>query len=447
MVLSLILMTFSMMVLLFGFNAAQLNHQTTKLQYTADNTAQSLANMVARDMNFKAYTNRASVANQVAVAQLVGLSAWFNMADVFADNACDALCSIPYVGQVVNAIARAVEYINQGAQPFFEGLVYVENAMLYALSFAQQAVHYAGVVSGPISAREVVTANDPDARLDTAQNIFLGRDVADIWFNFQKRFSRSDIRDGTQYNDYIAVVGKSRDNFTKGMNYRLDRPWTWTLFPLRLTTQKAGGSDLVSNGRNKAESWTSAHTLSFWFQHYNCHGFRCRWRGGEVPLGWGGTRSDDRANMNRINNRQYWGQSRRKNPRATRLAARYQETRGGYDGVQPFFALDRDGDSKSQTRNITVVVSKPRNKVKTTPRLQVGHDNTDPAINEEMLADRMTALASANAYYSRPRDLTAWLRRDRRHEYGNFYNPFWQARLAEPSNRVKSEVLALTKVL
>lgn len=60
MVLSLILLGFTVMAMLFGFNASQLNHEGTRLQNTADNTVYSLANIVARDMNFKAYTNRAA---------------------------------------------------------------------------------------------------------------------------------------------------------------------------------------------------------------------------------------------------------------------------------------------------------------------------------------------------------------------------------------------------
>src|SRR5690606_2686661 len=52
-----------------------------KLQNTADAAAYSAAVAEARDYNFSAYTNRAMVANQVAVAQFVGMTSWFrNMA-------------------------------------------------------------------------------------------------------------------------------------------------------------------------------------------------------------------------------------------------------------------------------------------------------------------------------------------------------------------------------
>jgi Flp pilus assembly protein TadG len=47
MALTLILMSFSLMVVVFSFNASQLNLHSTKLQNTADNTAYSVATIAA----------------------------------------------------------------------------------------------------------------------------------------------------------------------------------------------------------------------------------------------------------------------------------------------------------------------------------------------------------------------------------------------------------------
>ena len=66
-------------ILLF-FNISQQNLTKTRLQNTADASIYSGAQLLARDLNFKAYTNRAMVANHVAVAQYVGLSSWGNFA-------------------------------------------------------------------------------------------------------------------------------------------------------------------------------------------------------------------------------------------------------------------------------------------------------------------------------------------------------------------------------
>lgn len=62
--------------LFFLFNTGQLIQDKTKLVNTADAVAYSAGVMQARAMNFSAYTNRALVANEVAIAQMVSLSSW-----------------------------------------------------------------------------------------------------------------------------------------------------------------------------------------------------------------------------------------------------------------------------------------------------------------------------------------------------------------------------------
>ncbi|WP_326515487.1 Tad domain-containing protein [Shewanella sp. D64] len=456
MVLSLILMSFSLMVVIFSFNVSQLNLNSSKLQNTADNTAYSIATIAARDFNFKAYTNRASVANQVAVAQMVGLSSWFNMTDKFAKNACDFLCWVPYLGQVLSGIESAVGAINSVAQPVFEALIYAEDIILQALSASQQIVHYAGLVSTVITAGDIVKANDPRAKLDLLQNPQMLGDIKNLWIDFQKRHSRSNQkpnqRGTNQFQDFLTVSLDSRDSFSKSRSYKLGFPWSLSLFPLRWKTHKTGGSELISNGNYQAETWTSMDTISFHLSKFRCSWSGCRWRSyRETPLGWGATRSDDRANIRRVGNNNSWGSSRDTNNSASRYAAYDQETRGDYNGVQPFYGLSNAAQSKNTTENIAVVVSKSQNNIRTSSTVDVGKDNTNPAINEEMLGDRLTALATAQVYYSRPYDLmissAAWRRSDSRHEYGNLYNPFWQTRLSDSTNSERNIVLALTRFL
>ncbi|MGG2041243.1 hypothetical protein [Burkholderia gladioli] len=52
-----------------------------QLQNTADASAYAAALLQARDYNFSAYTNRAMIANQAAVAQMVGLKSFVDMLD------------------------------------------------------------------------------------------------------------------------------------------------------------------------------------------------------------------------------------------------------------------------------------------------------------------------------------------------------------------------------
>jgi Putative Flp pilus-assembly TadE/G-like len=62
--------------MLFLFNVGQLVREKTHLVTAADAAAYSAGVMNARALNFMAYTNRALVANEVTVAQMVSLSSW-----------------------------------------------------------------------------------------------------------------------------------------------------------------------------------------------------------------------------------------------------------------------------------------------------------------------------------------------------------------------------------
>lgn len=68
-----------------------------------------------------------------------------------------------------------------------------------------------------------------------------------------------------------------------------------------------------------------------------------------------------------------------------------------------------------------------------------------------MPGDRLVALSSAQASFERPEDqpLSAsntpwavnWGRHDELHEYGNLYNPFWEARLVKTNDVILSAAI------
>lgn len=454
MVLSLVLMSFVMMTVLFSYNASQLNLKSTKLQQTADNTAYSLATIAARDMNFKAYTNRAAIANQIAVAQMVGLSSWFEMTDTFGKNACRMLCWVPYVGPAIRVIQRIVAGMNQVAQPTMSAMVIAEDWILETLAGSQWVMHYAGVISAAVSSRDLVAANDSRARLDWVQNPLLAADLHNTWLRAQKRESRARWgRNSRSYQDFIGVITDSKDPFTENRTYRLGGIWSVNLGLVKWKTYKAGGSDLIEGrkfGRRQAESWTGVDTISMHYSYFRCSWRGCGWKRRELTAGWGGTRSDSRVDLRRQNDRSLWGRSGSTNRSATWLAKRYQKTRGRYRGVRPFYGLSDKTARQGHTGNIAVVVSKPQSAVRTSSVVTAGNTRANPATTEQMSGDRMTALSAAQVYYSRPRDLMTtlgWRRPDSKHEFGNLYNPYWQPRLSDTTNTERSTVYLLTEML
>ncbi|WP_341503837.1 Tad domain-containing protein [Gallaecimonas sp. GXIMD4217] len=444
MVLSLVFMVLVAMAALFAFNAAQLSNNSTRLQNTADNTAFSVAAIAARDLNFKAYTNRAMVANQVAVAQMVGLSSWFRMIKEYAETVDTLTRWIPYVGPVISAIANVIDGINTVAQRVLPVLVGFESVVLKALSGAQSVMHYAGFGAALTTAGKIVKQNDPNAQLDLMQNPMLGMAAKELWLDFQGSYDRYNAK--APYHDKLDVIADSRDPFTSKRSYRVGF-MELNLGLFKFKTYKAGGSNLRTNG-DDMETWTAMDTISTHFAKWRCKWSGCGWKRWEVPWGYASTKGNDEVDIRRLRDRQWWGRSRGTNPKASNWAdsSPYEIDMRAYTGVESsYLRSGRQGLSAIDT--FKVVVSKPQANVRTSKQVQLGRGRLDIAEGENMLASRMSALAAAEAYYSRPSDLSAWVRRDGKGEYGNLYNPFWQPRLADTTSRERAIAYANTRAL
>jgi len=117
--------------LVFLYKAGMLTSEKMELQNAADGVAYSVAILEARDLNFMAYTNRAMVANEVAIGQAVGLASWprhWESIGYYENGVCgtalepggfalekggqaikDGLGSIPYVGVIFKAIGTVLK--------------------------------------------------------------------------------------------------------------------------------------------------------------------------------------------------------------------------------------------------------------------------------------------------------------------------------------------------
>ncbi len=87
------------------FNTSQLTRDKMKVQNAADAVAYSSAVLEARHLNFTAYTNRAMIANEVAIAQTIGLATWmYKWAGTFRTFGALTqrfILPIPIAGQII----------------------------------------------------------------------------------------------------------------------------------------------------------------------------------------------------------------------------------------------------------------------------------------------------------------------------------------------------------
>lgn len=107
----------------FLYQAGRVTSNKMQLQNAADAASYGVSVLEARSLNFAAYTNRAMVANEVAVGQLVGLLSWadeLTTAEVYGDAydatleaAAAATLLIPGVGEAIEAVIQVISVIMQ----------------------------------------------------------------------------------------------------------------------------------------------------------------------------------------------------------------------------------------------------------------------------------------------------------------------------------------------
>ncbi|TCS37550.1 putative Flp pilus-assembly TadE/G-like protein [Paucimonas lemoignei] len=258
-VFSLVTVVIILLVMVSMYTMGQQSINKMRLQNAADAAAYSAVQAEARDYNFSAYTNRAVIANQVAVAQVVGLTSWakgyaatYNgpsswvpqvlsglggpLAKIFWDTPVKAY------KPASKAFGKAMETAGPIAVKLLDVLIDVLNAaqMVYhygtALTVAQTIglspaavidklpgvdVDSLGVVKDLLSFNEaynVIKLNDKDADLSTpgmaAAIVHLAQ-----WFMFTSQKDPNVLnKDGAQADRMAQVTKNSLDGFSKNRN-------------------------------------------------------------------------------------------------------------------------------------------------------------------------------------------------------------------------------------
>jgi len=437
-------MLFSVALILALFNTGQMTSEKMRLANTADAAAYSGMVWQARSLNFHAYTNRAMVANQVAIAQFVSFVSWSKYLYIGARN-------FDYIGnfiwflkpfsaimlQIATAINNVMEIVANVAIPILDALIEV-------LSASQTVVHYAAAATTWDIVREVVRQNDPQYGLTANTTGFLALNAYQ-WLNFTEQYDQNAMQ--TRMQD---VIMRSRDGFTR------DRGWTIrgpNLGIVEVRLIKGGTTKLLSDGDANDRSssdleweWKAKDTLSihtrWWCPTWRHPGRMCHQ---EIPMAWGAayasTTGDDfcQSGASFFAASGNCGSSRwTPNERAERLADTDDPVSlDGYNGMRPYrdiAGLNEDNPDES-TRDprlgLAVEVYKAGSNVRTSSVAQIGSpNNPQPArngigpgmfrLNDNFAGGEMSAISKAEVFFRRP---------DGRREYANLFNPYWDVHL------------------
>ena len=477
-----------LLAMLVMVSSGQLATEKMRLQNTADAGAYSGALALARDYNFSAYTNRAMVANQVAIAQWVGMTSWARhnehaftgLAGVLAP--CIAamvgqpsfkaveLCvdEWPAYGRKASSFKSRVENL---AGPSITGL----NGLMESLSEAQKIYHAGTTVAVPLTVRDVIAANDPQASLavSAANTLFTAQfinrrmafsrtyDSAEDLKRFADVTHRSlDVFSGS--NDIVQRLGPIPFPvaFSEGGLRNVPIPWIGGGTML-LTGLHSGGTELSADFKSwRAIDVSSMSGYAQWFRgcsHWYTLGLPTCWQYDPIyfPLGWNGAYAgssgpslDKLMDGNYLRGMTSYGNAMLSNavPATTQLALGANSV-GSYRGLQPYQELKniaRDPAngmknvdatvSGSDIPSVVIEVEKAASAIRTTANMDGGPNGEAPVgagklalrLPDRQARQKMRVVAGAEVYFARPR-----ARDDGAIEWPSLFNPYWQARLRD----------------
>lgn len=303
---TLILFVIFVVVLILGvvllFDTGQTVSKKSQLNSAADAAAYSVAVQQARAYNYAAYMNRARIANEVSIAQLISASSWQSMLHshtVIVHRLAQTLQWVPYLGPVLNVIAQAGEIIMQTGRaattPLALAAVPVLSTMntSYALSSDLMLNEFAGGYRGVGLAEEVIQRNDTTAQLDTAGRVLLSTQLARANSSSSVGLlDRHQLADRDGMNRFRNVVMASRDEFSVNRSNSWDFPLSYFPCPRglglcrNLRLNAAGGTDMVDYDR-----WAAADGKQFSYQYFRCRWNGCGWRTSRTLMGMGGAQA------------------------------------------------------------------------------------------------------------------------------------------------------------
>ena len=255
---------------LLVYNSAISAREKIKLQNTADATTYSASVLVARNLNYLAYTNRAMAANEAGIAMFASLQtttgalittgANIKQMQVVAEGYKAALnlsrVPRPLIGivyffrwlQNVSTAARLQRqadrfagYVEPAAKPF-QWAVDVLRVLNQGISASQEVMMAGTLAQIPQTVQEVLRANDPEATVPAGETAVLvtkfAVDAADFLKIYHEPAHGGSVDDFNEVMRFAHAAQATRDDFTKQRR----------IFPTLFTSWMSNSNSRMGNG-------------------------------------------------------------------------------------------------------------------------------------------------------------------------------------------------------
>ncbi len=455
----------SWVLLTVTFNTGQWVAEKMRLSNTADAAVYSGMVWQARALNFQAYLNRAAVANQVAIGQLVSFLSYSRWLLRLTENANTIASLWPPARPVTAAIAGGADQVDRAVQRLSTLFIAVIDKVNAAIERSSGAVKTAAVASTWEVINSVIVRNDPRYELTTIGMGGVVDNAAELG-RFTKHYTTAAA---LQRKAEVIADERSQDEFMTR------RSWEWNpdlglleFFALDAELRKDGITRFMrkeaapGSGRSPQWQWKAKDTLSLWAKipvKKWLSGKRPQWV--EVlPAGWGSALVSQSGNdlepcggrfRSRVGRRcPPWGRNEiaealadaevvnigvaqgvnRRRQRSSR-AAPVPENSLVYGGVRSYWDVRYDSRSSQDPRlTLMLEVRVAAEKVRTAGHiagLGGGAAGLDEVYPDDVTAGpQMSAVSAAEVYFQRPAR-----RRDNRDEYASLFNPYWDVHLVD----------------
>ncbi|MCW5220941.1 hypothetical protein D8B23_13930 [Verminephrobacter aporrectodeae subsp. tuberculatae] len=442
--------------LFFLFNTGQLSQEKTKLVNTADAVAYSAGVMHARALNFSAYGNRALVANEVLVAQMVSLSSWAQYAETRVQNLpsqfphcldssgySSAAGAFLYGAKYAIMCYAVVQYLGEYIEDVAKEVPDLTEKVVKAVELNKKAIQQAhNLLHAPLylqSLRADVMqdvaranyANDGSVQVEP-----LGPGMAsaltDDWGSFTRKYSGQDRKRMAELARYAAHT----DEFTHKRNWDSYAAFPTCLLPLgRSRVSRGGGTDLVNY-----DEWIAQDTESLW-QAYPRF-LRCKYW--ESPIAYGEQQAHPKGQDQDDSGASLGGA--RDNPEASSMASSSHWT--GYSGIPSYYDLSQQQLDKSDPAlRFSVRLVRARSELRTSDgksEIRASSDSRINAYKSQVASNVMAAVATSEVYFERPFDQRENLygkTLGRPRELPSLFNPYWRVRLVHSETDVQAQQL------
>jgi hypothetical protein len=406
------------------FNTGQTVSDKTKIVNTADSAVYSGLLWQSRALNFTAYTNRAMVANQVAMAQAVSLHSWSGYMAKTGENLNYLFGWVPYVGTVTQIIDNIASTIDMFLTPISEGMLTVIDMLNTSIGAAQEGMYLSTFAATPDVVNSVVKSNDTnnqDLKWETAFSLAATGLNAMEWQDFTEKFEKEDT---AAMRERKAIIEASTDKFTNERDWRFFNffipitPLNWVRF------EKHGTTQLYE--RNGEYQWHAKDAFSLREKRYTWRGTKYR---DQAIAGASSFANSTGSSASLVGRQTFFGG--RHGSAQDRRQTYYHDPRGGmpnYSGIQNYRALTEEWRESDEppTLKLRIEIALNPDNIEDSTNMTGDSETNSFVAKVDTPGDVITSVSTAELFFEKP-----CFNANCKEEFANSYSPYWDVRLVK----------------